>query len=63
MADCPYCGCELTVPEELQKEFRIREELPDSYTYGVCPICDSAFLLENGRIVDEFKEVDCDDEQ
>jgi len=57
MVDCPYCGCELTVPcEDIQKIFREEQDLPCRYSYAVCCVCDVVFLLENGKIVDEFYE-------
>ena len=61
MADCLYCGCDLTIPpEELQKIFREEQSSPERFSYAICRICDVIFLLEDGKIVDEFEEVDSD---
>jgi len=55
---CPYCGCELKIPDEdSQKEFRKVQDLPSHFSYAICPICDVMFLLENGKIVDEFEVI------
>ena len=54
---CPYCDVPLEIaPEHLQRFFREEVELPDRYSYAQCPICLTTFLLEDGRIVDEFDD-------
>jgi len=53
MITCKYCSVEL---KELPKEVLIYEDLPKNTTIMYCEICETRFIVENKKIIDELEE-------